>query len=308
MGRRCWGSIIRYMRFTKQKLQEAIVQGVLFSEGLLYHVEKELSLSKNIFRPGSEAYFNLIREARHWYEEGLLEIDAVDLDLIKSDLGEWGVYEGRQVALDYPISQEVDDIMMVADKGYQVSEKILNKIFTNEMGNEIEIEVRDSKHEDFLDNEEPYEGVFIRLTGPNSESSNVVTKREAQTLFSLLSDYFFNEELYDLYEGKRRKKKSKSGSYYQGKKVKLNKPTRNPGKSGGQYRVYVKDPKTGNVKKVTFGSREMKLRLSNPAARKSFAARHRCKETKDKTSARYWACRAGRYPSLTGSKSRYTWW
>ena len=224
MGRRCWGSIIRFMRFTKQKLQEAIIKGILFSEGLLYHVEKELSLSKNIFRPGSEAYFNLIREARHWYDEGLLEIDAVDLDLIKSDLGEWGVYEGRRVALDYPILAEIDDEM---------------------------------------------------------------------------------EEEFNLLEGK---KKKKSGSYYQGKKVKLNKPTRNPGSSGGQYRVYVKDPKTGNVKKVTFGSREMRLRLSDPKARKSFTARHKCKETKDKTSARYWACRAGRYPSLTGSKSRYTWW
>jgi hypothetical protein len=95
---------------------------------------------------------------------------------------------------------------------------------------------------------------------------------------------------------------------YQGKKVKLGKPSRNSGSSGGQFKVFVKNKKTGKVKKVTFGSREMRSRLSDPAARKSFAARHKCKQTKDRTSARYWSCRLGRYPHLTGSKKKYTWW
>ena len=97
---------------------------------------------------------------------------------------------------------------------------------------------------------------------------------------------------------------------YQGKSVTLNKPSRigkgEPGHGRKKFKVYVKDG--DKVKKVSFGSKEMSLKLSDPARRKSFVARHKCKETKDKTSARYWACRTGRYPHLTGSKKRYTWW
>ena len=94
---------------------------------------------------------------------------------------------------------------------------------------------------------------------------------------------------------------------YQGRKVKLNKPKRNSGK-GGKYVVYVRDPKTKNVKKLTFGARGMSVKLTDPKRRKSFVARHKCKETKDKMSKRYWACRIGRYPHLFGGKQRYTWW
>ena len=84
--------------------------------------------------------------------------------------------------------------------------------------------------------------------------------------------------------------------------------TPNSGKKGGQFKVFVRNKKTGKVIKVTFGSREMRSRLGDPAARKSFVARHKCKQTKDRTSARYWSCRLGRYPHLTGAKKRYTWW
>ena len=35
----------------------------------------------------------------------------------------------------------------------------------------------------------------------------------------------------------------------------------------------------------------MKIRKSNPAARKSFRARHNCKTATDKFTARYWSCK-----------------
>ena len=94
---------------------------------------------------------------------------------------------------------------------------------------------------------------------------------------------------------------------YKGRKVKLNKPRRGGSK---KFYVYVRDPKTKNVKKVQWGSRDMSVKIADPARRKSFAARHRCKLTtkKDKATPRYWACRTGRYPHLTGSKKRYKWW
>jgi hypothetical protein len=85
---------------------------------------------------------------------------------------------------------------------------------------------------------------------------------------------------------------------YRGRKVSLNKPTRGDVK---KFKVYVKDPKTGNVKKVNFGhggtsakrkgEKTMKIRKSNPKARKSFRARHNCDNPGPKTKARYWSCR-----------------
>jgi hypothetical protein len=76
---------------------------------------------------------------------------------------------------------------------------------------------------------------------------------------------------------------------YQGRKVPLGKPMRGDVK---KFKVYVKDPKTGNVKKVNFGDKNMKIKKSNPARRKSFRARHNCKNPGPRTKARYWSCRA----------------
>jgi hypothetical protein len=86
---------------------------------------------------------------------------------------------------------------------------------------------------------------------------------------------------------------------YQGRKVPLGKPMRGDVK---KFKVYVKDPKTGNVKKVNFGhggtsakragQKTMKIKKSNPARRKSFRARHNCANPGPRTKARYWSCRA----------------
>lgn len=74
---------------------------------------------------------------------------------------------------------------------------------------------------------------------------------------------------------------------YQGKNVTLNKPMRGDVK---KFKVYVKNEK-GNVVKVNFGDPDMRIRKSNPKARKSFRARHKCDQKKDKTTAGYWSCR-----------------
>jgi len=86
---------------------------------------------------------------------------------------------------------------------------------------------------------------------------------------------------------------------YQGRKVPLGKPMRGDVK---KFKVYVKDPATGNVKKVNFGhggtsakragQKTMKIKKSNPARRKSFRARHNCANPGPRTKARYWSCRA----------------
>jgi hypothetical protein len=89
--------------------------------------------------------------------------------------------------------------------------------------------------------------------------------------------------------GGEQKQSEMDEAKYQGREVTLNKPMQGDVKKS---KVYVKDPKTGNVKKVNFGDPNMRIKKSNPARRKSFRARHNCANPGPKTSARYWSCRA----------------
>ena len=102
----------------------------------------------------------------------------------------------------------------------------------------------------------------------------------------------------DSREDEKEEETPEEDAEYRGRKVKLNKPTRGDVK---KFKVYVKDPKSGNVRKVNFGhggtsakrrgEKTMKIRKSNPKARKSFRARHNCDNPGPKTKARYWSCR-----------------
>jgi hypothetical protein len=84
---------------------------------------------------------------------------------------------------------------------------------------------------------------------------------------------------------------------YQGREVKLGKPMAGDVK---KFKVYVKNP-AGNVVKVNFGhggtsaaskgEKTMRIRKSNPKARKSFRARHNCDSPGPRHKARYWSCR-----------------
>ena len=92
---------------------------------------------------------------------------------------------------------------------------------------------------------------------------------------------------------------------HRGKQVKLNKPFRTPG-GPKKFAVYVKTPK-GTVKKVTFGYPGLRVRNANKKAAKSFRARHKCDQKKDRTTAGYWACNVGRYAKQLGLKSSSSW-
>lgn len=131
----------------------------------------------------------------------------------------------------------------------------------------------------------------------NSYGKDVDLETEFRNYFPRLSD---KEVDYYLKGYKKPELKLvKNEAEYQGRKVKLGKPTRGDVK---KFKVYVKDPKTGNVKKVNFGhggtsakkagQKTMKIKKSNPARRKSFRARHNCDNPGPRTKARYWSCRA----------------
>lgn len=89
---------------------------------------------------------------------------------------------------------------------------------------------------------------------------------------------------------------------YQGKDVELNKPKRGGSK---KYYVYTKNPKTGKVKKISFGDvTGLRTKSGNKDRARNFAARHNCEKKNDRTKAGYWACRLPRYGLVKGGK----WW
>ena len=92
---------------------------------------------------------------------------------------------------------------------------------------------------------------------------------------------------------------------HRGKDVKLNSPFRTPG-GPKKFAVYVKTPR-GTIKKVTFGDPNLRVRNANKKAAKSFRARHKCDQKKDRTTAGYWSCNVGRYGKSLGIVSKNKW-
>ena len=166
------------------------------TEELNHHLDNNIPLNENLFRVGSEKYYQLFREARNLYYEGLIDLEGTDKYLIEeTDIGEFAEYEGQIVPLDCPMIKDDD---------------------------EIEEEKKDP-------------------------------------------------------------------------------PIGKPMKGGPKkFYVYVRTPNDG-VKKVTWGDTTgLKVRMNDPEARKSFAARHKCHLQKDRTTAAYWACHTPRYARQLG--------
>lgn len=91
------------------------------------------------------------------------------------------------------------------------------------------------------------------------------------------------------------------------KKAKKQPPLNKPKRGGSKkFYVYVRKP-GGGIKKVSFGDTSgLSAKINNPEARRSFAARHKCSQAKDKTTPKYWSCRLPRYASLLGLKSNFS--
>jgi hypothetical protein len=173
-------SIDRLVNIVLENIKE---NKTIISEDLKYHIDNNIPISENIFRPGSEKYFQIVKEARKLRSEGHY-YNEEDNEILDSDLGKFFIYEGERLPLDYPMINEAE---------------------------------------------------------------------------------------------------------YQGKDIELGKP-----KKGGskKWYVYVRNPKTGKIVKVSYGSPVMTAKWNDSGARASFAARHQCEKKKDRTKAGYWACRA----------------
>ena len=79
---------------------------------------------------------------------------------------------------------------------------------------------------------------------------------------------------------------------YQGKTVSLGKPIRTSPSEGGKFKVYVRDPKSGNIKMVRFGDTTgLSIKRDDPKRRKNYRARHHCDNPGPRTKANYWSCK-----------------
>lgn len=172
-------------------------------EAIVEMTKRDIPFVDNIYRPGSDRYFEFFRETRRLWEENLIELNAVNEEIIKTDIGEIAQYRGVDVPLDWPLAEEAE---------------------------------------------------------------------------------------------------------YKGRKVELDAPKRGGDK---KFYVYVRDPQTKNIKKVQFGDTSgLKVKINDPAARKSFAARHKCDTRNDKTKPSYWSCRLPRFAKSLGMQvdNPNGWW
>ena len=294
--------------YTKEK--------TVISEELKYHIDNSLSLTENVFRYGSPKYFDVINEARKLYNEGYNQWSEEEVELIESDRGRFFNYKGERLPFDFPMvneqafswdgtyANEIDE--QGADTSWSDDEDKITLQDILELTKDIKIINFPTKE---LAN-------IVLNWNDNPEEIERISQVEISSQYPILIMVDENDIIQWILDGNHRAQKALksnsetipaklikpsnlnpkskkifglSESEYKGKDVSLNKP-----KSGGpkKWYVYVKNPKTGKVIKVSYGSPVMTAKWNDPGARKSFAARHRCHMKKDKTKAGYWACRA----------------
>ncbi len=81
------------------------------SEGLQYHIENKISLMESVYRIESDAWLDLVNEARSLWETAQIELDDEDIFLISTDAGLKGIYEGEEVLLDVPFELNEEDYL-----------------------------------------------------------------------------------------------------------------------------------------------------------------------------------------------------
>ena len=239
----------------------------LISEGLQYHIDKKIQLHESVYRIGSEKHFELIREARALWVRGIINVSEDDQVILETNLGHFGMYEGEEVPLDMPMVNEENkfpDSFTVKDTLH----------YTPEI---------DGKPKKLLKGT-----YFLR----NSQGNTAVYFNQAfKSEVEIDNDDIFNfkrlKSNIKIDEAKKKKKKDPP----------IGKPKRGGSKA---YYVYVRDPKTKRIKKVSFGSGGLRAKIKNPKARKAFAARHKCSQKNDRTKASYWSCRLPRYAKQLG--------
>ena len=243
------------------KLKEILTEAEVSRE-LWYHIDNDISLEECVFRYGSPKYFTIINEARLLQCEQNIDFDNQTRALLETDLGKFATYKGEEVALDFPMMNEEKEYYVTYNKGRGLGKGLIK-----------------SKESDY---EEPR--VFSK---EEAEEYVKRVKSSGATPGQITSYWVSDINMNRVDEAKKKKKKDPP----------IGKPKRGGSKA---YYVYVRDPKTKRIKKVTFGSGGLRAKINNPKARKAFSARHNCPQKKDRTKASYWSCRLPRYAKQLG--------
>jgi len=201
-------------------------------------------------------------------EDSILLYDSFDIELSEDFVIETGV-------VGY-----TDDGIIVEGDDETIEFLELNGIVTEE----IDVIVEDAKSTSLYT---PYEddlADIMRLTeNPNPGDFNQASKSPIGSI-----NYNDTEKVADANVDGENPEVEVHEAEYQGRKVTLNKPMQGDVKKS---KVYVKNAK-GNVVKVNFGDKNMRIKKNIPGRRKSFRARHNCSNPGPKWKARYWSCRA----------------
>jgi hypothetical protein len=252
-------------------LNENLAPREILSEGLKYHIDNKKPLTEHVYRAGSTNYFNLWAEARALYTRGILDFSGDDLAILtETQLGEFGYYEGKKVPLDFIMEEENIEEINITSSGVM---DLIRRVY------------KDAKLLDFL-NFNTFKD-FVEYIKTSDFDSFYEIRDEIEQYDKQLA------EGQDIDEAKAKPKK---------KNPPIGKPMRGGSK---KFYVYVKAP-GGKIKKVSFGQAGMSAKINNPKARAAFAARHDCKNKKDRTKASYWSCRLPRYAKLLGLKSNFS--
>jgi hypothetical protein len=264
-------------------LNESLIKRQALSEGLNYHVSKAIPLTENVYRAGSEKYFQLWKEARNLYVRDLLEVQGDDLDIIlETDLGYTGLYEGKEVYLDFIFEEETTEFNINKVWDFIGSRPFYNKDYMPKFNTAEEIWDKWGPEEKQMYSNFEWEDTYGDKLHPRE-----LAARQRQANYNALAG---------LNEAKPKKK---------------NPPLGKPKRGGSKkFYVYVKDPKTKKVKKVSFGAKDggqnLRVKLNDPKARRAFADRQNCDQKNDKTKPGYWSCRLPRYAKLLGLKSNFS--
>ena len=124
-------------------LNESLAPKAILSEGLKYHMDNARPLTEHVYRAGSENYFNLWAEARALYARDIIEVQGDDLEVLtETDLGHFGIIDGKKVPLDFPIELTIDEAKKKAKK----NTKKLNKPMRDSSGGKAyKVYVKDPK-------------------------------------------------------------------------------------------------------------------------------------------------------------------
>jgi hypothetical protein len=130
----------------KVTLNESLAPKEILSEGLKYHMDNDMPLTEHVYRAGSQKYFELWAEARALYTRGILEVTDNDLEILtETDLGHFGIVEGKKVPLDFPIELTEGEIDEAKKKAKKNTKKLNKPMRDSSGGKAYKVYVKDPK-------------------------------------------------------------------------------------------------------------------------------------------------------------------